>query len=123
MTNSKHINKDEVLNDLTRNPRHTPGPWTIHHENNKSDNTLSVYVPYGENGNKHGIAYVAPQPFYKDCQLENARLIAASPDLLLQLQNAISTIEWALNDPEKFRATVALTLPELKQAIAKAKGE
>lgn len=63
--------------------KHTPGPWNLY-PNNASDWVVRKMFPDGQES--HEIAR---------CQsgMDNARLIAAAPDLLAALKMAVSALE------------------------------
>lgn len=72
--------------------KHTPGPWVTDEFSDTSDIARHIM-----NGNGNGPTYIARLPLVNNygvvsdaykCQEANARLIAASPDLLAALHNA-----------------------------------
>jgi hypothetical protein len=103
------------MSESTRRGKHTPGPWRINRDRNieaGDGNVIRVcgvimpcgYVPDGDEG------------------YANARLIAAAPELLDSLKDALKTIEasdhWWMDCPDKggFNADT------IRAAIAKAEG-
>lgn len=87
---------------------HTPGPWTAEHSNYGDEIWFGGYGA--------GMWTVEPIGAYLDgASKENARLIAAAPDMLAALVEAAD----ALNDSGEY----PLTLRRIRAAIAKAKGE
>ena len=70
------------------------------------------------------LAQVSPCPHYDDRQNENAKLIAAAPDLLQDLQNLIEITERGLNNPDKWgdmdNAALLQSLIDAKETIKKA---
>lgn len=94
--------------------KHTPGPWTI------SDESDDFWMTVIANGKI--VANVNPETFYSGvCDLvempvnENARLIAAAPELLEALKEIVSLEHSPMN------FGVARTIA--RSAIAKARGE
>jgi len=69
---------------------HTPGPWAVHHH--ESTDTYTIHVA-GRSWESWAVAHVG------DCtqDQENARLIAAAPDLLAALQGLLA--DPYLSDP------------------------
>ena len=100
------------------NAQHTPAPWNdgLHHQGHlaiQSDNGRLVALCGAMARNDEQLENLA-----------NARLIAAAPDLLAVLQEAVRVLDYAadaLDAPEAshFRATIA----DARAAIAKATGE
>lgn len=98
------------------NPKHTPGPW----EARKSEwCEWDVHVPARES---RGLLYIiagdvggdSSGPMYGTPE-DNARLIAAAPELLDACEKAVVWLDgWASAEP---------IVTELRAAIAKATGE
>ena len=92
--------------------KHSPGPWQAHHH--ESTDTYTIHVA-GRSWETWAVAHVG------DCTQDeaNARLIAASPELLDALVVALPVLE-------AFDRQAAYAIPELaiaRAAIAKATGE
>ena len=87
---------------------HTPGPWTVRDERQIAPNQRGAYPFYIDEGPAHRIAGVR---FEAD-----ARLIAAAPDLLAALEEAVPAMTVPGYDSEE-----AIDLA--RDAIAKARGE
>ena len=107
-TNSREQNMSE----------HTPGPWepssgpyivgATGEGAMFSGGDWNIFPPYGESG---PVAVVNGG--------ENARLIAAAPDLLEALEDLISDAELQMNNPSHH---MPFSLPKARAAIAKATG-
>ena len=97
----------EAVNAMTT--KHTPGPWTIKHDD------CHIYAPCG--GHTGLIAGCGGHSCRRrdllDEQRANAKLIAASPELLAACKQALGAFEhnWAIN------------WDDLREAIKKAEGE
>ena len=100
---------------------HTPGPWRYLPENG-SPTTGQHMIAGGKPG------YLAE---VRDCGSgdikANARLIAAAPDLLEALLDALPYVEDVLDNPEQLACfkpgTVQRHVKAIRAAIAKATGE
>lgn len=100
------------------NTKHTPGPWAIGMRGGA--NSCVIYARDGaDQFNDSGVAQIfglyqnQPIENQRDATaLANARLIAASPDLLAALE---ATMHYVPKDS-------AFTYPAARAAIAKAKG-
>jgi len=111
--------------------QHTPGPWTI--------------VPYGDGDSlvihadesEWRICFMATpgqSPGAMDRIEANARLVAAAPDMLEALKDALQMIagltplpmegleDWVLQALEATRAKADATRERIREAIAKAEG-
>jgi hypothetical protein len=77
--------------------KHTPGPWEL-------ENGLRVYAP-GKGGPL--LATVAYLPRAKGQDAANARLMAAAPDMLAALQDAVYRLAQLGLDTEPQRAAIA----------------
>lgn len=98
------------------NTQHTPGPW-----NYSGPCEITGRYSIFHNG---PLAYCADTTAKPGDGEANARLIAAAPDLLDVLQEAVKVLDYAafaLDAPEAshFRATIA----DARAAIAKATGD
>lgn len=99
--------------------KHTPGPWTIGDENN-----YGAEVEIGDNGlycsltrdSRHSEKYIIE----RDELLANAHLIAAAPDLLSALKEALPGLK-ELNG--EYQSGWDDTIDRVEQAIKKATGE
>ena len=85
--------------------QHTPGPWSVS-IGDFADNGDARYILEG----------------IKTIGLKDARLIAAAPDLLLELDNCLDLLVTCFPDsPDNSRIGVAIT--KARAAIAKAEGK
>jgi hypothetical protein len=84
--------------------KHTQGPWAVHYH--ESTDTYTIYVA-GRSWERWAVAHVG------DCTQDedNARLIAAAPDLLAALNYLVDRVP-ALGN-----------VPEIRAAIDKAEGK
>lgn len=92
--------------------KHTPGPWQACDVGDYSDYDGRCRVILG---NDLRIAVVLGD---HDESAANARLIAAAPDLLEELEDMVSLVEYLMNDSYDNKETA-----EARAAIAKAKGD
>ena len=83
--------------------QHTPGPWTT--DGKAETDTLDIVSPLGR---------VAMLDCSHDLMLEDARLIAAAPDLLAALEELLNALPSATTHP---------AIKAARAAIAKATGE
>lgn len=83
--------------------QHTPGPWTT--DGKAETDTLDIVSPLGR---------VAMLDCSHDLMLEDARLIAAAPDLLAALEGLLNALPSATTHP---------AIKAARAAIAKATGE
>lgn len=72
--------------------RHTPGPWTLDEEPETDDAASRGYRIYGPHG-ESVIAEIFPRPYLVTVNVANARLIAAAPELLSELEAAMSDVD------------------------------
>ena len=86
------------------NTLHTPGPWQVSPYGNITSKSLTVAKVEQMPGN------------YESEKQENARIIAAAPEMLQALERAVSIIE-ELPYPQNYAAVTFLDI------IRKAKGE
>ena len=91
--------------------KHTPGPWQACDVGDYSDYDGRCRVILG---NDLRIAVVLGD---HDESAANARLIAAAPDLLEELEDMVSLVEYLMNDSYDNKETA-----EARAAIARAKG-
>jgi hypothetical protein len=87
--------------------KHTPGPWTVGPSCNEIINVDHGYLPFSI-----AAGYTLIGALYEDG--DDARLIAAAPELLVAIKSLLSCI-----DPQDFPDEVAFA----DAAIAKATGE
>lgn len=87
--------------------QHTPGPWSYRAQNNGQ---FIVETP------QKSICWLDR---HYDPSESDAKLIAAAPELLLSLEQAVARVELANTDGNKI---LSAWLPEAKAAISKAKG-
>ena len=96
---------------------HTPGPWRV----NKQCRSVYDWDIIGPNGEDIGFANPSDgldEPTEYPV-MDNARLMAAAPDLLVALQEVLVLLE---NDDYVFNPTHFQTVEIVKRAIAKAEG-
>ena len=101
--------------------QHTPGPWRIVMSAGNFDSRVNAYqVKYGRAGTPLCIVDGAGNSSMHN--EANARLIAASPDLLAELKDALRVLEnvWP---PETRSSGIKRQLDAMRAAIAKATGE
>ncbi len=110
---------------------HTPGPWRVGTYGTTvmtgrplvqaNDTICSLYTPIHS-----GVGLLVLQPDVRIEQFDaNARLIAAAPDLLQAAKCALADLEGLIADADidpTGDEPAALTIRELKAAIAKAEG-
>ena len=91
--------------------QHTPGPWKTEQRTTKGEFVTETHIVASDGSH---IAEVSP------CQIEeNARLIAAAPDLLGACNAALVAID-SIMPPEERGDSAS---DKLRAAIARAKGE
>ena len=103
---------------MTTNP--TPGPWTREYGQR--------FIHDASAGIKAGGLYIAAaldfNQFSRDEEVEaNARLIAASPDLLQALELALRYLDHPEVKSIPFALPVDAAIDQARAAIAKARGE
>lgn len=100
--------------------KHTAGPWRIG-SRCEDNNTLEIVSGAKESP----LAYVSPRPHYDDCQVSNAQLIAAAPELLEALQQAANQLRvgYSLKFSDDDVRRMCPAYSQAVDAIAKAKGE
>jgi hypothetical protein len=86
------------------NAKHTRGPWKVHTD----DENCGIYTVH------------AKESIYPDNDEANARLIAAAPELLKELEAALEIIEGEYPADDEIAAPV---MKKIRAAIAKARGE
>lgn len=101
-----------VFEAVKKEPKHTPGPWMVSSYGNIKRDYTEIGCTDGEL-----IAAVHGHPnsgfFPSEAErVANARLIAAAPDLLGQLQAAANYIDALGGDSKKYRAAIAKALGE-----------
>jgi hypothetical protein len=111
------------------NTQHTQGPWFTSEPKVSEIADGQTYFSIGSrNPERRGIVYVMPGFFYPHSvqtpeeMAANAKLIAAAPEMLEALIEAVSTIKH-LRDNEKEYISVAsvnMSLSEIEKAINKA---
>ena len=97
--------------------QHTKGPWEFFCGNDQSD--WANYFPVINSG---GVSVIGTEGFYsgdRDVDIANAKLVAAAPELLAALEKAVSKYE-KLPHSLGYEFT---HIPEMRAAIAKAKGK
>lgn len=110
------------------NAKHTPGPWNLEAGRSIVTSSGAFYLSYGTDK-----ASGAPH-FSNFCELDaNARLIAASPDLLVALEAALSfatptSVRQEYRQAEDCTVLIEITewpewVEQAHAALAKAKGK
>lgn len=108
--------------------KHTPGPWTAEKNTDQSQHIKVIHHSNKPGAATRTIAKVTCRMSWSAEQKANARLIAAAPDLLEELRQAIIQMDLASECIENKRYDEALihvsSLMRYKRAaIAKATGE
>lgn len=104
---------------MTTEVKHTPGPWRIGGPENKGaeGNILGPSNTRQKGDITHAICVMyAPHSPFKDEDKANARLIAAAPDLLVNLEQLIRVFKFHLGGVDK-------VLVSAEVIVGKAKGE
>lgn len=104
------------------NAQYTPGPWNIEGEA-KYDDTGHYIGGLSIAGDNNNIAIITPWQAPLEAQ-ENARLIAAAPEMLVALQEVLNSLTYAadaLRVPPDSQFTY--TIHQVRAAITKATGE
>lgn len=101
--------------------KHTPGPWFI-------TGTMTKYVEARIPGRMiQEVAACGPTAAddgYGEQQMANARLIAAAPELLEALTDAVIDFDnWAAHEDNHPHEHLVVWVEKARAAIAKAKGE
>jgi hypothetical protein len=117
--------------------KHTPGPWRILEKSRKMRSSIEIahnhgktftIMAYPPEGSQHRVCVIdgpSNRDLYSVCTA-NARLIAASPELLEACQDALETLVQMLSaDPDYAENNERLGMPDpledkLERAIAKA---
>ena len=94
---------------------HTPGPWTFTKAHENEDDTDPAYAPFYVEADPFYIAGVAGRDLAE--AEDNARLIAAAPELL----NALKRLEQAITHPDKAEQFAAVEAA--RAAILRAEGK
>jgi hypothetical protein len=107
---------------MTKETKHTPGPWGIRQKESIMDNALLIVASNdsGQTFGGHIVTQLCDPATYKGCknfspeeQIANARLIAAAPTLLTALQAASDWIDAQLGVPRtEIQAIVQLAIAE-----------
>jgi hypothetical protein len=98
--------------------KHTPGPWIHVHNEPVYGHRGNAYV-WTSKGPGHGIIADANTSLFRADEIEaNARLVAASPELLDSLREVV---DWATDFEASDQRTTAI-LNRAFAAIAKAEG-
>jgi hypothetical protein len=86
------------------NTKHTPGPWqltSVPFELRNMDSVAAIYGPLTKDGGACFICDISRSPGDKEAEA-NAKLIAASPELLEALEMLVNSIGFAkLNKTDK----------------------
>jgi hypothetical protein len=110
---------DRAQEAASKKAQHTPGPWEINKYLNYEG--FSIYGPDGT-----GCIAERWWPSKTDIPIEaNARLIAAAPEMLLELEHELEELEGWLRDeetPEWTDNSMRIREEKIKQVVAKAKG-
>jgi hypothetical protein len=103
---------------MAEQTKHTPGPWMAWLD--EDTNKFSVYRDRGRGVGE----WVAEVHGTKGCFQANARLIAAAPDLLSELQALVNAVDGYIEAAIRDGEPVYLASPEsARAAIAKARGD
>jgi len=98
---------------------HTPGPWEATQEREFYQDHVQPYSIRTVRDDEEDIVYIARCMDSWDTDMRaNARLIAASPDLLEACKAAVA----ALTQPKTYPADIQAATKWLSAAIAKAEG-
>jgi hypothetical protein len=103
------------------NAKYTPGPWTLQRSKGPHEITLKRdHYRIGEiNSPYRGVAIVfSPEP--KEVTDANARLIAAAPELLAALEDAVSDLAvlvTLVEDQDDVRGMFPETLASAKRSV------
>lgn len=108
--------------------KYTPGPWIIAEmEAHRATRIGDLFLGIGSNtprsDGSDGICRVSALALLDDEDKANANLIATAPELLQQLEIAERTIVEMLETLGRDAKLKHNVLPEIRAAIAKAKGE
>lgn len=95
--------------------KHTPGPWTY-----TDGNMTPVGPQYIIRGRGAAVAEVFAQ---RHTAAENARLIAAAPDLLAALRALANTADNADGNFAEYRHALRFSVQQARAAIARAEGK
>lgn len=105
--------------------QHTPGPWQVYSQPSRHrDCAPTVHVCAA--GDPKLVPCVAHIPGTEPCQEANARLIAAAPELLSNLEEVLSCLEaqaYRWTKRGKVDPTFAALLAGAHAVIAKARGQ
>ena len=102
--------------------KHTPGPWTLelnNHRKEVGDNSFSLWSQGYEFAKLQDESALCG---FDDCGYENARLIAAAPDLLKALKECITSDGAACYRLKKEKCRLEAINQIAFAAIAKAEG-
>ena len=94
----------------------TPGPWFVRSEDDGREPRVFITRAFGDGPPRFYIAFIPDAGQGVKESYANARLIAAAPELLKELQTAVAWIE----DDSEYRPTADEILPQLRAAIAEA---
>lgn len=101
---------------------HTPGPWEVQREDKRLDSGDVVeWLWVGPVKWQTRVCRVVCYDGEQDEQRANARLIAAAPDLLEALIEALPYVECAEDDPAYKAGAVAKVVKNMRAALAKAR--
>lgn len=103
----------ETDNEAGAKTAHTPGPWKF-----GSDGVTDDYIVTGP-----GKCFIAAVDAGEDCDnKDNARLIAAAPDLLAAAKAMVSGWDEFTSTDEGQMDSAATQIPKLRAAISRAEG-
>lgn len=106
---------------MTQQFKGTPGEWTARWKPSftKGENSDGFGLAKVENSDSYGVAWCGQHSFMTEAEVKaNARLIAAAPELLSALQNAVGL--WGFDATDDAQRA---WLTESRAAIAKALGD
>ena len=103
-------------------PKHTPGPWQVE----ETTDYNAVYRVMDEQEVTVALCYQQPNDTW--LAKDNARLIAAAPELLIELKHALADVKARLhvmpaNVRDIERAILNAQIVRYEAAIAKAEGK
>ncbi len=113
-----------------KKPTHTPGPWTVH----LPSDVQKVYPMFAVHASSQDLHSTLAQGIFTLAEVKvaiggepvreaNARLIAAAPDLLEAVKDALHYMVAVLSDVEANEGDVEdVVIKSLRAAIAKAEG-
>ena len=99
-------------------PAHTPGPWSV--EGNRDDATGELRIVQDATAGEIAILY--PEFGRGDADEANARLIAATPEMLAALKRALGWVPHTYEDLQCEKCIATCDRCAIQVAIGKAEG-